>query len=123
MTFVPADPRRLMGSDSFANQNYVWYSTEGASGIEPPADSPLREIFDLWDKASQSASVDVADGFVTDMTRIFAEQGWVIGVYGEGPVVNVVSNQMKNVQPDLVQDDIFRGVGLARTQQFWLDQN
>ena len=46
-----------------------------------------------------------------------------IGVYGEGPVVNVVSNKMQNVQPDLVQDDIFRGVGLARTQQFWLDQN
>lgn len=123
MTYVPADPRRLMGSDSFANQYYVWYNTDGASGIEPPADHPLRDVFDLWDQASSSASVEVADAHVADMVRIFAEQGWVIGVYGEGPVVNVVSNRMHNVQPDLVQDDIFRGVGMARTQQFWLDQD
>lgn len=123
MTYVPADPRRLMGSDSFANQYFAWYSTKGDSGIEPPADHPLRQVFDLWDQASQSASVDVADRHVAEMVRIFAEQGWVIGVYGEGPVVNVVSSQMRNVQPDLVQDDIFRGVGLARTQQFWLDQD
>ncbi|ODT79801.1 MAG: peptide ABC transporter substrate-binding protein [Pelagibacterium sp. SCN 64-44] len=123
MTYVPADPRRLMGSDSFANQYYVWYNTDGTSGIEPPADHPLREVFDLWDQASSSASVEVADAHVAEMVRIFAEEGWVIGVYGEGPVVNVVSNRMHNVQPDLVQDDIFRGVGMARTQQFWLDQD
>ncbi|UJW84783.1 ABC transporter substrate-binding protein [Devosia sp. SL43] len=123
MTYVPADPRRLMGSDSFGNEYYKWYSTGGTSGIEPSADNALRDIFDLWDQASQAASVDVADGHVQEMAEIFANQGWVIGVYGEGPVVNVVSNQMQNVQPDLVQDDIFRGVGMARTQQFWLDQN
>ena len=123
MTYVPADPRRLMGSDSFGNEYYKWYSTDGASGIEPSQDNALREIFDLWDKASQAASVEEADAQVQEMATIFANEGWVIGVYGEGPVVNVVSNQMQNVQPDLVQDDIFRGVGLARTQQFWLDQN
>ena len=122
MTFVPADPRLIMGSDSYAHQYFVWYKTQGASGMEPPADHPIRELFALWDKASQSGSIDEADGYVNEMVRIFAEQGWVIGVYGEGPVVNVVSNAMQNVQPDLVQDDIFRGVGLARTQQFWLDQ-
>lgn len=123
MTYVPADPRRLMGSDSFANEYYTWYSTDGASGIEPAEGDPIREVFDLWDQASQSASVDVADGYVSEMARIFVEEGWVIGVYGEGPVVNVVSTHMHNVQPDLIQDDIFRGVGMARTQQFWLDQN
>ena len=67
--------------------------------------------------------MEEADAQVQEMATIFANEGWVIGVYGEGPVVNVVSNQMQNVQPDLVQDDIFRGVGMARTQQFWLDQN
>jgi peptide/nickel transport system substrate-binding protein len=123
MTYIPADPRRLMGSDSFGNEYYLWYSTKGTSGQEPAADSALRTVFAEWDQASQAATVEEADVHVQEMARIFAEQGWVIGVYGEGPVVNVVSNQMHNVQPDLVQDDIFRGVGLARTQQFWLDQN
>ena len=123
MTFVPADPRLIMGSDSYAHQYFVWYKTHGESGMEPPADHPIRELFALWDKASQSLTVEEADGYVNEMVRIFAEQGWIIGVYGEGPVVNVVSEHMQNVQPDLVQDDIFRGVGLARTQQFWLDQD
>ena len=35
----------------------------------------------------------------------------------------VDTSVFQNVQPDLVQDDIFRGVGIARTQQFWLDQD
>lgn len=123
MTYVPADPRRLMGSDSFGNEYYKWYTTDGESGMEPSEGNALRNVFDLWDKASQSASVEEADGYVQQMAEIFVTEGWVIGVYGEGPVVNVVSNKMQNVQPDLVQDDIFRGVGIARTQQFWLDQN
>lgn len=122
MTYVPADPRRIMGWDGFGNEYFTWYSTDGKSGIEPSADNPIRDIFALWDKASQSASVEDADVSVKQMARIFAEQGWVIGVYGEGPVVNIVGNGMHNVQPDLVQDDIFRGIGLARTQQFWMDQ-
>jgi peptide/nickel transport system substrate-binding protein len=123
MTYVPADPRRLMGSDSFANQNYVWYNTKGASGMAPPEEGALREIFALWDEASQAASVEEADEAVRKMAEIFVNEGWVIGVYGEGTVVHVVSNKMHNLQPNLVNDDIFRGIGLARPQQFWLEQN
>ena len=33
------------------------------------------------------------------------------------------SARMHNVQADLVMDDIFREVGLSRTQQYWLEQN
>jgi peptide/nickel transport system substrate-binding protein len=120
LTYVPADPRRIMGSDGYANQSFKYYNTNGVEGMEPTAE--MQEIYDLWDQASQSASVEVADGYVKQMAEIFATQGWVIGVYGEGTVVNIVSNKMHNVQPNLVQDDIFRGVGLARTQQFWLEQ-
>jgi len=123
MTYVPADPRRLMGWDAFANQNFVWYNTQGDSGIEPAEGSPLREIFALWDKASQSATVEEADESVRKMAEIFVNQGWVIGVYGEGTVVQVVKKGVHNLQPNLVNDDIFRGIGLARPQQFWIEQN
>jgi peptide/nickel transport system substrate-binding protein len=122
MTYVPADPRRLMGWDAFANQNFVWYTTKGDSGIEPAEDSALREIFALWDKASQSATVEEADESVRKMAEIFVNEGWVIGVYGEGTVVQVVKNGVHNLQPNLVNDDIFRGIGLARPQQFWIEQ-
>ncbi len=123
MTYVPADPRRLMGWDAFANEHFTWYNTKGDSGIEPAADSPLREIFALWDKASQSATVEEADESVRQMAEIFVNEGWVIGVYGEGTVVQVVRKGVHNLQPNLVNDDIFRGIGLARPQQFWIEQN
>jgi peptide/nickel transport system substrate-binding protein len=122
LTYVPADPRVMMGSESYANQSYVWYSTDGASGIEPPADSDFRKIYDLWDKASSAASVEEADESMNELIRTFVEGGYVIGVHGAGVRVNVVSNRMHNVQADLVMDDIFREVGLSRTQQYWLDQ-
>jgi peptide/nickel transport system substrate-binding protein len=36
--------------------------------------------------------------------------------------VHVVKNGVHNLQPNLVNDDIFRGIGLARPQQFWIEQ-
>lgn len=123
LTYVPADPRIMMGSESYANQSYVWYSTDGASGIAPPEGSNFQKIYDLWDTASSAATLEDADAAMNELIRTFVESGYVIGVHGEGTVVNVVSNRMHNVQADLVMDDIFREVGLSRTQQYWLDQN
>lgn len=122
LTYVPADPRVMMGSESYANQSYVWYSTNGESGIAPPEGSDFLKIYELWDKASSAPSVEEADKSMNELIRTFVEGGYVIGVHGEGTVVNVVSNRMHNVQPDLIMDDIFREVGLSRTQQYWLEQ-
>ena len=122
LTYVPADPRLMLGSQSFGNEYFKWYQTDGASGMEPPEGSPVRAMFDAWDKASQAKNLEEADATVNEMISHFVNAGYIIGVYGGGTVVNIVSNDMNNVQADLVQDDIFRGVGIARTQQFWLDQ-
>ncbi|WP_291364381.1 ABC transporter substrate-binding protein [Devosia sp.] len=123
LTYVPADPRVMMGNDTYAAQHYVWYTTNGESGIEPPEGSDFRTMFDLWDVASSAGTIEEADAAMAKLIRTFVEGGYVIGVHGEGTVVNVVSNKMHNVQPGLVMDDIFREVGLSRTQQYWLDQN
>jgi peptide/nickel transport system substrate-binding protein len=113
----------MLGSQSYGNEYFKWYQTDGESGIEPPEGSPVRDMFAAWDRASQAHSLDEADAAVNEMIADFVNAGYVIGVYGGGVVVNIVSDKMHNVQSDLVQDDIFRGVGIARTQQFWLDQN
>jgi peptide/nickel transport system substrate-binding protein len=123
LTYVPADPRLMLGSQSYGTEYFKWYQTKGDSGIEPPEGSAVRKMFDAWDRASQAKSLADADAAVGEMIGDFVDAGYVIGVYGGGVVVNIVSNKMHNVQADLVQDDIFRGVGIARTQQFWLDQN
>lgn len=123
LTYVPADPRLMLGSQSYGTEYFKWYQTKGASGIEPPAGSAVLKMFDAWDRASQAHSLADADAAVNEMIGDFVDAGYVIGVYGGGVVVNIVSNKMHNVQANLVQDDIFRGGGIARTQQFWLEQN
>lgn len=123
LTYVPADPRLMLGSQSFGTEYFKWYQTDGESGIEPPEGSAVRDMFAAWDEASQALTLEEADAAVNEMIADFVDAGYVIGVYGGGAVVNIVSDKMQNVQPDLVQDDIFRGVGIARTQQFWFDQD
>lgn len=122
LTYVPADPRLMLGSQSYGTEYFKWYQTDGESGIAPPEGSAVSAMFAAWDRASQALTLEDANVAVNEMITDFVDAGYVIGVYGGGAVVNIVSDKMHNVQPDLVQDDIFRGIGIARTQQFWLSQ-
>lgn len=122
LSVLPADPRRMMGSDSYANQYYVWYETKGESGIEPPADHPIRDIWAAWDEASVAASIEEADVKVNALIETFVENAFVIGIVGEAAVPNVVKTNFMNVRSGLVADDITRGIGLGATQQMWIKQ-
>ncbi|WP_159585496.1 ABC transporter substrate-binding protein [Chelativorans xinjiangense] len=122
LSVVPADPRIMMGNDSYANQYYVWYSTEGASGIEPPADHPIRQVWAAWDKASTAGSLEEADAAVNEMIETFVTEGWVIGLVGEEAVPAIVSNNFINFVDGKVEDDVTRGVGLSQPQQMWIKQ-
>lgn len=123
LSFVPADPRRMMGNDSYANEHFLWYETNGQSGIEPPEDHPIHDIFAHWDAASQASTLEEADAAVNALIEDFVTGGFVIGVVGEEPVINIVANTFHNHRSGLVEDDIFRGVGFSQPQQFWIDQD
>ncbi len=122
LSVVAADPRIMMGNDSYAHQYYIWYTTKGASGIEPPADHPIRTLFADWDKAAKAADRKEADAALNDLIKTFVTQGWVIGVVGELPAISVVKDNFKNFPDDLIEDDITRGIGLGATQQMWMAQ-
>ncbi len=122
LSVVAADPRIMMGNDSYAHQYYIWYTTKGASGIEPPADHPIRTLFADWDKAGKAADRKEADAALNDLIKTFVTQGWVIGVVGELPAISVVKNNFKNFPDDLIEDDITRGIGLGATQRMWMAQ-
>ncbi|MCS6759689.1 MAG: ABC transporter substrate-binding protein [Candidatus Devosia euplotis] len=114
LTYVPADPRLMLGSQSYGNEYFKLYQTDGESGIAPPEGSDVSAMFAAWGRASQALTLEDADAAVNEMIADFVDAGYVIGVYGGGAAVNIVSDKMHNVQPDLVQDDIFRGIGIAR---------
>jgi peptide/nickel transport system substrate-binding protein len=122
LSVVAADPRNMMGSDSYANQYFVWYRTGGTSGIEPPADHPIRKIWAAWDRASTAGTAEEADVALNEMIADFVNDGFVIGVVGEAAATAIVKNNFHNMRDGLVQDDITRGIGLGATQQMWMDQ-
>lgn len=122
LSVVPADPRLMMGWDGYANQYYIWYETKGESGVEPPADHPIRDIWAAWDAAAVASSVEDADVFVNELIKTFVNSGYVIGLVGEATVINIVKDNFMNVREGLVSDDITRGIGLGVTQQMWIKQ-
>lgn len=122
LSVVAADPRIMMGNDSYAHQYYIWYSTKGVSGIEPPADHPIRTIFESWDAAAKAPNRAAADAALNQLIDTFVRQGWVIGIVGESPAIAIAKNNFKNMPDGLIEDDITRGIGLGRTQQMWMKQ-
>lgn len=122
LSVVAADPRNMMGSDSYAQQYYIWYSTDGESGTEPPADHPIRDIWAAWDAASTAGSIEAADAAMNELISTFVTEGFVIGIVGEEQLPMVVANDFMNVRDGLVSDDVTRGIGFAQAQQFWIKQ-
>ncbi len=120
LSIVPADPRTMMGSDFFGNEYFTWYRTGGESGIEPPADHPIRKVWADWDRAASAGSLEEADAATNEMIAEFVNNGWVIGLVGEVATPTIVKNDFHNLQPGLVEDNITRGIGIARTQQMWI---
>ncbi|TNB47377.1 ABC transporter substrate-binding protein [Martelella lutilitoris] len=123
LSVVSADPRNIMGNDSYAQQYYAWYETDGEAGIEPPQDAVIRQIWADWEKASVAGSMEEADAALNKMIGAFVDEGYVIGLVGEVSIPVIVKNDFMNVRNGLVEDDITRGVGLGQTQQFWIDQS
>ncbi len=122
LTIVPADPRRMLGENNFAAQYYIWYETNGKSGMEPPADHPIRKVWAAWDKASTANTLEEADAATNEMISEFVNNGWVIGIVGEVATPVIVKDNFHNLQSGLVEDNITRGVGLGRPQQMWINQ-
>ncbi|SHL38687.1 ABC transporter substrate-binding protein [Roseibium suaedae] len=122
LSVVAADPRIMMGNDTYGHQYYIWYSTNGASGMEPPADHPIRKIFADWDKAASAGNRADADAALNDLIKTFVTEGYVIGVVGEVPAISVVKNDFMNFRDGLIEDDITRGIGIGVTQQMWMKQ-
>lgn len=120
LSVVAADPRKMLGDDSFAEQFYTWDATDGASGIEPPANHPIRDAWAAWDAASVAGTLKEADAAVNEMVETFVKEGWVIGIVGEEARLAIVSDRFRNMREGLIEDDVSRGPGVGIPQQMWM---
>ena len=119
-SIISADPRLLLGWQTFAPEYFRWWNSDGADGVEPPADHAIRDVWAAWDAAASANTYDQAEGHVQDIISIHRENGWLVGLVGETPAVFIVSNRVGNFPPDLVNDDVLRGQGIAHPQQMFI---
>lgn len=121
-SIVTADPVRFLGREGFAPAYYQWWNSDGASGIEPPADHPIRDVWAAWEAAQSAGGLDAANAHAQDMIQKHLENGFMIGLVGETPAIFVRRNNVKNFPVDFVMDDALRGIGLAYPQQIYIEQ-
>jgi peptide/nickel transport system substrate-binding protein len=120
---VSADPRRYLGNladGPWAPLYGQWYETGGESGVEPPADHPIRDAWAAWEKAQTAPTIEEALAYMQEMISVHKENVWVIGIVGEAPTLNIVKNNFRNVPDNLISDDALRGPGIGQPAQFFI---
>jgi len=119
---IEADPSNYLGTDGiWAPQWGLWFSSGGKQGKEPPADHPIRKVWDAWKAATSAKTVDEERKAIQQIVTIHKENVWVIGLVGETPSFGVVSNHMHNVPDNLISDEAFREEGFGQPAQYFLD--
>jgi peptide/nickel transport system substrate-binding protein len=98
-----------------------WHDTEGASGIEPPAD-----IARLWDLTSQwQASLPGSDEYISlgqEIVEIHLAQNYLIGVITSPPAVTIVSRALANVPQYSINAFEYYRTYPYRTDQWFLTE-
>lgn len=132
-SIVLADPFRYLGTINdgpwgalyahwCAAQRQADPSTYGFPNEEPPADHPVRQMWDLWDQVQREADEATRHALFMDILAIHKEHPYMIGTVGEDPQAVVVKNNFINVPSGIISDDTLRHVGLARPKQFFIRQ-
>ena len=119
-SIITADPVRFLGRYGFAHNYFKWWSSGGESGIEPPADHGIRDVWAAWESAQTAKTLEEANASAQKMVSIFRDHGWTIGLIGETPAIYVKANDLKNFPAGLIDDDALRGIGLAQSPQFYI---
>lgn len=121
---IEADSGRYLGTITdgpWAPLYAEWYQSNGTSGIEPPQNHPIRDVWQAWDHARTAPDLDTANEFVQEMISIHRENIWVIGLVGEQPRLYIVSNSIRNFPTRLLHEDSLRDIGLAQPVQLYFE--
>jgi peptide/nickel transport system substrate-binding protein len=126
---VKADPTRytgLVGDGPWAINYARWLDLnvngvpQADNKIEPPADHPIRKIFDLWNQTQQEPDETKRNATFKQLLDIHKEHPYMIGTVGEDPQPVIVKNNFFNVGGGFISDDTLRNVGLLRPVQFFI---
>lgn len=109
--------------NAFAPFVGMWYSTNGDKGTEPKGG--LKRLLDLFSQGN-GLPMERRGDLGKELWRVHGDNLYVIGIVGNSPAYNgvvVVKNNFRNV-PDVAPNISFlQNPGIARTEQFYFEQN
>lgn len=107
---------------AFAQLHGQWYRTNGAEGLEPPAEiARIVEIIDEAKTVSRGQQIQLAQ----ELFRLWADNVWEMGTVGLTPMVQgvvVVNDNLRNVPASAGNDWPLRTPGNTRPEQFFFVQ-
>ena len=118
---VKADPGRWLGTITdgpWAPTYGNWYAKAPFKQEEPPADHPIRKIWDLWEKVQVEPDEARRNALFQDLLNVHKAAPNVVGIVGEIVAPMIVSNAFGNVLDGYIADDTLRDYGLVNPQQF-----
>ena len=103
-----------------------WYEdgkTEANGGIAPTGD--VLKLIEAYDRMKAAYGPDrdkVVEECVQEIYNLHKENIWLIGYLTPAPDRQLISNKLHNIPGGLMLVDEFRFLGLARPEQWWIEQ-
>lgn len=102
----------------YAN-NMVWYGTmkkENATG-------DLLKLIELKEELDKTAESDKRAEIVNQMLKLHEENQWTLGYLAATPTYHAVNDRIKNFPDSLVWSDIYRDLGIAHCQVWYIQES
>jgi peptide/nickel transport system substrate-binding protein len=125
LSVIKADPHRWTGriqdgpwAPTWAN----WFYNTQYKKVEPPADHPIRRIWQLWDQVQIEPDEATRNAYFQQLLDIHKQAPNVVGIVGEMVSPLVASVNFRNVAGGYIADDTLRDYGLINPQQFFMQR-
>ena len=87
-------PQRQGWENPWGNQWALWYTSDGASGIEPPAE--VKKNIERWEGMGLATDINEKIRLGKEILQSQAENLWTIGTVGAIPLPMPRSNKLRN---------------------------
>src|SRR5262249_30348246 len=97
-----------------------WYNKAPYKQVEPPADHPIKKIWDLMDQTRVEPDETKRNALFQQLLGIHKQAPYAIGVVGEKVVPLIVANKFHTIPDGFIGDDTLRDYGLVNPSQFYI---
>lgn len=98
--------------------NVAWYGTMK----EDTATGDLLELINLKKELDKTADTDARNEIVAKMLKLHEDNQWTIGYVAATPAIHAVNARIHNFPDGLVWSDIYRDMGIARCQCWFIQE-